>query len=212
MAVNRSTSKRCGSIETSDGKPCRNLVRSRTKKCQSGHIPLPQGFSAKDPFAELGIDTSADSRKNPKLKMEAADSGTIDLDDIEGFLNSLSGQSATRAFGAAPENLSRKSKNDIPRMRKIPKKTPEDMYQVVISTHAAEQLAQVGASAQKALDRIIGVTHSQIKTIGKELPERNGKEFWRVRTGKVAVLFEIDKNEVFVQGFAPRDRPPRGKH
>ena len=186
------------------------MVGQTTKRCQSGHVPTSAEPASADPLDALGLDAAMTIHSS--ISGGVAGFGTIEIDDIDALLTAaVANPTPKQALGMLvdllPVGVDSAASVELG-SRRVPKKSPGDRFEVILSARAAQQMEMVGEGAQKALDRIVGAEYGEIKSIGRRLPDRNGRQFWRVRTGVVAVLFDLDRDEIFVHGFAPRDKPP----
>ena len=191
--VARNGVRRCNSTETVDGIPCRHRLAVGSKTCKAGHTPNSRG--QRDPFEGLGLELAEVLGTGSKPDQTTLSTSTVDLDEIESLL-----------VAASTAPIAPAQPKPRPVMTTVPKKTPNDEFQITLSSHAVAQMEIAGKGGQAALDRIVGMSYAEITRAGKRLPDRNGRQFWRVRTGVVTVLFDIEDSHILVHGFAPRDR------
>lgn len=80
---------------------------------------------------------------------------------------------------------------------------------VILSAHARRQLAALGSVAEDALDDLSSLDHDHLPWVAEALPEQRGREVWMFWAREVRVLFDVEGEDLTVQGFGKRPRRRR---
>lgn len=82
--------------------------------------------------------------------------------------------------------------------------------EVYLSAHAARQLEVLGQPARDAVERLRSLSLDEIEWLAEPLPAQRGREMWLLWDREVRVLFDIEGDDVTVQGVGLRP-PSRGR-
>jgi hypothetical protein len=82
----------------------------------------------------------------------------------------------------------------------------EPPLNVLLSSHAARQITELGRPAEQALAYLGEMTLDDIMWSAQALPPQQGREVWLLWAGSVRVLFDVEDGDLTVQGFGLR--PP----
>jgi hypothetical protein len=82
---------------------------------------------------------------------------------------------------------------------------------VHLSAHAQRQLDDLGPDALAAVEHLSELSHDEIAWSAEQLPSQHGREVWMFWAGSVRVLFDIEDDDLTIQGFgrSPRRRRDR---
>ncbi len=75
---------------------------------------------------------------------------------------------------------------------------------VVLTAHARRQLSELGPAAEVALAALAGMSHEEISCSAESLPPQRGREMWMLWAGTVRILFDIEGDDLTVEGFGLR--------
>jgi hypothetical protein len=78
--------------------------------------------------------------------------------------------------------------------------------EVHLSQHATRQLDELGYDAQAAVEHLSEMSREEIEWTAEQLPSQHGREVWMFWGGSVRVLFDIEGDDLTIQGFG---RSPR---
>ncbi len=79
-------------------------------------------------------------------------------------------------------------------------------FDVLLSSHAARQITELGRPAEQALAYLKEMTLDDIMWSAQSLPPQQGREVWLLWAGSVRVLFDVEEGDLTIQGFGLR--PP----
>ena len=84
-------------------------------------------------------------------------------------------------------------------------------FNVILSAHAARQMDDLGAPAQRALRYLQEAAREELEWSAQPMPSQHGRDVWLLGAGPVRVLFDIEEDDLTVQGFGlqPRRNPLR---
>ena len=74
-------------------------------------------------------------------------------------------------------------------------------YNVIVSSHAARQLDDLGAPAHAALRYLQEAPREELTWTAQPMPAQRGREVWLLGAGPVRVLFDVEEDDLTVQGF-----------
>jgi len=74
-------------------------------------------------------------------------------------------------------------------------------FQVLLSSHAERQLADLGEDAVEALAELGQLRRDDLVWVAESLPPQQGREVWMYWAGGVRVLFDTEDDDLTVQGF-----------
>jgi len=75
---------------------------------------------------------------------------------------------------------------------------------VIVSAHAERQLEVLGAPAAEALDELRSLSRDDIAWMAERLVPQGGREVWMLWARRVRVLFDLEDDDLTVQGFGRR--------
>jgi hypothetical protein len=79
--------------------------------------------------------------------------------------------------------------------------TSSPPYNVIVSSHAARQLDELGAPADVALAYLREAARDELTWAAQPMPSQHGRDVWLLGAGAVRVLFDIEEDDLTVQGF-----------
>ena len=74
-------------------------------------------------------------------------------------------------------------------------------YHVIVTSHAARQLDELGPPAETALRYLREATRDELMWSAQPMPSQHGREVWLLGAGSVRVLFDVEEDDLTVQGF-----------
>ena len=85
----------------------------------------------------------------------------------------------------------------------------DDLFHVLLSSHAERQLVDLGEAAADALAEVEELRRDDLPWVAESLPPQQGREVWMLWAGGVRVLFDTEDYDLTIQGFGLR--PPPGR-
>jgi hypothetical protein len=79
-------------------------------------------------------------------------------------------------------------------------------FKVILSAHAARQMDDLGTPAQRAVRYLQETTRDEIEWTAQPMPSQHGRDVWLLGAGPVRVLFDIEDDDLTVQGFGLQPR------
>ncbi len=84
-------------------------------------------------------------------------------------------------------------------------------FNVILSAHASRQMDDLGEPAHRALRYLREAAHEELEWSAQPMPSQHGRRVWLLGAGAVRVLFDVEEDDLTVQGFGlqPRRNPLR---
>ena len=74
-------------------------------------------------------------------------------------------------------------------------------FNVILSSHAARQMGELGAPAERALRYLQETGREELEWSAQPMPSQHDRQVWLLGAGPVRVLFDIEDDDLTVQGF-----------
>jgi hypothetical protein len=117
--------------------------------------------------------------------------------------NDRSGRSAGHRPGARGHPPARPPEIDDEEDAGIPWAQTADQRRlnVIVSSHAERQLGDLGRPAEQVLAYLREISYDEILWSAQAMPPQNGREVFLLWAGSVRVLFDIEADDLTIQGF-----------
>jgi hypothetical protein len=80
---------------------------------------------------------------------------------------------------------------------------------VHLTAHAQRQMDDLGTDALAAVQHLSELSRDEIAWSAEQLPPQHGREVWMFWAGSVRVLFDIEDDDLTIQGFGRSPRRAR---
>jgi hypothetical protein len=78
---------------------------------------------------------------------------------------------------------------------------PGDPFNVIVSAHAGRQLDDLGAPAKRALRYLQQAPREELEWSAQPMKSQHGRAVWLLGAGPVRILFDVEDDDLTVQGF-----------
>ena len=74
-------------------------------------------------------------------------------------------------------------------------------FNVILTAHASRQMEDLGAPALRALRYLQEAAREELEWSAQPMPSQHGRDVWLLGAGTVRVLFDVEDDDLTVQGF-----------